>query len=181
MSINYETNGNNLKWPLIAAKWSEFSHFFWDFQHLYHLESLNADLYLSGRNWNDFLVDFWNGGKFRFRQKKFWPRNRYRNLILVSVADTETRFRSYTSSGGKICSTLYRLWLMPSAEGLIFGNENFSFGIMSKIRIRSFTVLEPQIKKPQPSCSDGCPVAKSLHLCNDDLLLMPKYQLWAGA
>ena len=35
--------------------------------------------------------------KFRFRQKKLWPRNRYRDLILVSVADTETRFRSYTS------------------------------------------------------------------------------------
>ena len=33
-----------------------------------------------------------NGGKFRFRQKKLWHRNRYRNLILVSVADTKTKF-----------------------------------------------------------------------------------------
>ena len=38
-----------------------------------------------------------NGGKFRFRQKKFWHRNRYKDLILVSVADTETKFWSYTS------------------------------------------------------------------------------------
>ena len=37
-----------------------------------------------------------NGGKFRFRQKKL--RHRYRNLILVSVADTETRFWSYTKN-----------------------------------------------------------------------------------
>jgi hypothetical protein len=35
-------------------------------------------------------------GKFRFRQKKLRHRNRYQNPILVSVADTETRFRSYT-------------------------------------------------------------------------------------
>jgi ribosomal protein L2 len=38
-----------------------------------------------------------NGGKFSFRQKKLRHRNRYRNLVLVSVADTETRLRSYTS------------------------------------------------------------------------------------
>ena len=38
--------------------------------------------------------------KFRFRQKKFWPRNRYRDSILVSVTDTETRFRSYTNFWG---------------------------------------------------------------------------------
>ena len=36
-------------------------------------------------------------GKFRFRQKKVRHRNQYRNLILVLVADSETRFRSYTS------------------------------------------------------------------------------------
>ena len=34
--------------------------------------------------------------KFRFRQKKFRLRYRYQNLILNSVADTETRFWSYT-------------------------------------------------------------------------------------
>ena len=100
MSISYETIGSNFKWPFVAAKWSEFSHFFQDFKFLNHFESLNAFLYLSGNNWNYFLVDFSNGGKFRFRQKKFWPRNRYRNLILVSVADTETRFRSYTRGKG---------------------------------------------------------------------------------
>ena len=38
-----------------------------------------------------------NGGKFRFRQKKLRRRNRYRNSILVSVANTETRFWSYTT------------------------------------------------------------------------------------
>ena len=56
--LSYETIGNNFKWPFIAAKWSKFSHFFWDFKYLYHLESLNTVLYLSGHNWNDFLVDF---------------------------------------------------------------------------------------------------------------------------
>ena len=28
---------------------------------------------------------------------------------------------------------------MPSAEGLIFKNENFGFSLMSKIRLRSYT------------------------------------------
>ena len=46
-----------------------------------------------------------NGGKFRFRQKKLWHRNRYRNLILVSVADTKTKFWSYTSF--YVCFFLY--------------------------------------------------------------------------
>ena len=36
-------------------------------------------------------------GKFRFRQKMQQHRNRYQNLILVSVADTKTRSRSYTT------------------------------------------------------------------------------------
>ena len=38
-----------------------------------------------------------HGEKFRFRQKKFWPWNRYRDLIVFSVANNETRFRSYTT------------------------------------------------------------------------------------
>ena len=38
-----------------------------------------------------------NGGKFWYSQKKLRHRNRYRNLILVSVADTETKFWSYTT------------------------------------------------------------------------------------
>ena len=50
-----------------------------------------------------------NGGKFRFRQKKLRHRNRYRNLILVSVADTETRFRSYTTHSA--VDTMYYLTL----------------------------------------------------------------------
>ena len=50
--------------------------------------------------------------KFRFRQKKFWPRNRYRNLILVSVADTETRFRSYTSRRYVLLRSFWRLFTM---------------------------------------------------------------------
>ena len=37
------------------------------------------------------------GGKFMLKQNKLRHRNRYRNSILVSVADTETRFRSYTT------------------------------------------------------------------------------------
>ena len=38
-----------------------------------------------------------NGGEFRFRQKKLWHQTRYRNLILAKVADTETKFWSYTN------------------------------------------------------------------------------------
>ena len=30
---------------------------------------------------------------------------------------------------------------MPSVEGIIFGNENFGFGLMSKIRLPLFIVL----------------------------------------
>ena len=55
----------------------------------------------------DYFVPMWlpnqkyqgrkHGEKFRFRQKKFWSWNRYRDLIVVSVADNETRFRSYTT------------------------------------------------------------------------------------
>ena len=37
--------------------YQNISHFFWDFKYLYHLESLNAVLYLSGHNLNDFFVD----------------------------------------------------------------------------------------------------------------------------
>ena len=35
-----------------------------------------------------------SGEKFRYRQKKFWHQNGYRNMILVLVADTETSFGS---------------------------------------------------------------------------------------
>ena len=43
---------------------------------------------------------------------------------------------------GKIYKTSYlRLRLMPSAEGLIFQNANFGFGLMSKIRLRSYSGL----------------------------------------
>ena len=34
---------------------------------------------------------------------------------------------------------------MHSGEGLIFWNENFGFGLMSKIRLRSYSVLSPQV------------------------------------
>ena len=73
MSISYETIGNNFKWPFIAAKWSEFSHFFWDFKYLYHLESLNAVLYLSGHNWTEFLVDFKMGESLGLGKKSSGP------------------------------------------------------------------------------------------------------------
>ena len=46
----------------------------------------------------------------------------------------------WRSSKGKIYKTLYlRLRLRSSAEGLIFWNENFGFGLMSKIRLRSYS------------------------------------------
>ena len=73
MSISYKTIGNNFKRPFIAAKWSEFSHFFWDFKYLYHFESLNAVLYLSGHNWNDFLIDFKMGKSFSLGKKSSGP------------------------------------------------------------------------------------------------------------
>ena len=45
-------------------------------------------------------------------------------------------------SEGQIYSTIYLwLWMMTSTQGLIFGNENFGFSLMSKIRLRLFTVL----------------------------------------
>ena len=34
-----------------------------------------------------------NGGKFRFRQKKLRHRTLYQNLILVSVANTDTKLK----------------------------------------------------------------------------------------
>ena len=67
MSISYETIGNNFKWPFVAAKWSEFSHFFWDFKYLYHLESL------SGHNWTEFLVDFEMGESLGLGKKSSGP------------------------------------------------------------------------------------------------------------
>ena len=77
----------------------------------------------------DYSVPMWfpnqkyqgrkHGGKFRFRQKKFWPRNRYRDLILVSVADTETRFWSYTSLFTIFISVLHCQYVC-----LNFLNEN---------------------------------------------------------
>ena len=73
MSISYETIGNNFKWPFVAAKWSEFSHFFRDFKYLYHFESLNAVLYLSVHNWTKFLVDFNMGESLGLGKKSSGP------------------------------------------------------------------------------------------------------------
>ena len=62
--------------------------FFQDFEYLYHLESLNAVLYLSGHNWTEFLVDFKMGESLGLGKKSSGPET-----------DTETWswFRSYTS------------------------------------------------------------------------------------
>ena len=73
MSISYKTIGNNFKWPFIAAKWSEFLHFFRDFKYLYHFESLNAVLYLSVHNWTEFLVDFNMGESLGLGKKSSGP------------------------------------------------------------------------------------------------------------
>ena len=73
MSISYKTIGNNFKWPFIAAKWSEFLHFFRDFKYLYHFESLNAVLYLSVHNWTKFLVDFDMGESLGLGKKSSGP------------------------------------------------------------------------------------------------------------
>ena len=73
MSISYETIENNLKGPFIAAKWSEFSHFFQNFEYLFHLESLNAVLYLSGHNETEFLVDFLMGESLGLGKKSSGP------------------------------------------------------------------------------------------------------------
>ena len=89
MSISYETIGNNCTLSFVAAKWSVFSHFFHDFEYLYHLESLNAVLYLSGPNQTDFLVDFKMGESLGLGKKSSGPET-----------DTETWswFRSYTNN-----------------------------------------------------------------------------------
>ena len=73
MSISYETIENNLKGPFIEAKWSEFSHFFQNFEYLYHFESLNAVLYLSGHNWTEFLVDIKMGESLGLGEKSSGP------------------------------------------------------------------------------------------------------------
>ena len=57
-----------------------------------------------------------NGGKFTFRQKKLRHQNRYQNLILVSVADTETRFRSYTTTMAVINPTKKKLAKRTSVQ-----------------------------------------------------------------
>ena len=74
MSISYETIGSNFKWPFVAAKWSELSHFFRDFEYLYHLEGLNAVLYLSGHNWTEFLVGFKMGESLGLGKKSSGPK-----------------------------------------------------------------------------------------------------------
>ena len=44
------------------------------------------------------------------------------------------------SSEGEIYKTSYlRLWLMPSPDGHNYSNENFGFGITSKIRLQSYS------------------------------------------
>ena len=64
MSISYKTIENNLKGPFIAAKLSEFSHFFQDFEYLYHL---------SGHNETEFLVDFKMGESLGLGKKSSGP------------------------------------------------------------------------------------------------------------
>ena len=45
-----------------------------------------------------------------------------------------------TSLLGLLKETSYlRLWLMPSAAGIIFLNEIFGFGLMSKLQLRSYS------------------------------------------
>ena len=61
-----------------------------DYYTLYDLANIQNK---AQKAWEQFEKRQWR--KFRFRQKKF--RLQYRNLILVSVDDTETRFRSYTN------------------------------------------------------------------------------------
>ena len=73
-----------------------------------HLESINAVPYLSGHYWTEFSVDFKMGESLGLGKK---PQNRYWDLILVSVADTETRFRSYTTRYPNLMTHLKRLFL----------------------------------------------------------------------
>ena len=65
-------------------------------------------------------------------KKKFWPWNRYRDLILVSVADTETKFRSYTNLECFRAESVASVWTL-SCIGAVFesGNRgtNLSFTI----------------------------------------------------
>ena len=51
----------------------KFSFFFQDSKYLYHLESLNAVLYLSGHNWTEFLVDFKMGESLGLGKKSSGP------------------------------------------------------------------------------------------------------------
>ena len=98
MSISYETIENNLKWPFIAAKWSEFSHFFRNFE---YLESLNAVLYLLVHNWTEFLLDFNMGESLGLGKKSSGPET-----------DTETWswFRLPIPKPGFGRTLLQRLW-----------------------------------------------------------------------
>ena len=82
-------------------------------------------------------LNFWQilkWGKFRFRQKKFWPRNRYRDLILVLVADTETRFRSYTTK-----QYLHNIDINKE-QTLVDRKKTFAFGVGGLICIKNMTV-----------------------------------------
>ena len=49
------------------------------------------DTETKAENWQLLLAD---GGKFRFRQKKIWPWNRYQ---MVLFGNTKTSFHSYTT------------------------------------------------------------------------------------
>ena len=136
MSISYKTIGNNFKWPFIAAKWSEFLHFFRDFKYLYHFESLNAVLYLSVHNWTEFLVDFNMGESLGLGKKSSGPETntetwswfllpipkpnfgrRYRNQISVVHYLGESTTQGYNENSCKNVTPNWKTWLISLRYG----------------------------------------------------------------
>ena len=68
--------------------------------------------------WEQFEKRQWR--KFRFRQKKFRLQYQYQNFILVSVADTEPRFRSYTTATYECIKETSFIHHLTKDLGLVF-------------------------------------------------------------
>ena len=93
--------------------------------------------------------------QFRFLQKKLWLRYRYRNSTLVSVPDTDTEFRSHTTSRWHFGTKAF--WHKNISAWVLFGTMD----VLTRGRFGTGTFLFKDILA-HGHFGTGAPVPKCL-------------------
>ena len=172
MSISYKTIGNNFKWPFIAAKWSEFLHFFRDFKYLYHFESLNAVLYLSVHNWTEFLVDFNMGESLGLGKKssgpetntETWswfllpiPKPNFGRTLLRGVYDPGLQWKLLQERNPQLEDLINIAMLWQNADT---AQQTFSTELSEDVRRSQAEPDLPPLEEDEEGFSDDCDVKR---------------------